>query len=427
MESAHDQFLAEVEQFLGRTRMKPSALGAEAINDPSFVTALRRGRSPSLRTIDKVRGWMGAHEEAAEGKGTYLAASMERKRVGILGASGYTGAELVRLLAHHRGAEIVALTASRRAGMAMGDVFPHLGGLDLPRLYALEELDWAGLGLDAVFSALPHGASTRVVSDLLALPSPPRVIDLAADFRLADPAAYIEWYGGPHGAPELLPRAVYGLTEFARADLPGADLIACPGCYPTAALLPLVPLVAARAISLDDIVIDSKSGASGAGRAEKESLLYGEVAEAIHPYALGGHRHAPEIEEHLTAAAAGLRVTTTFVPHLVPMNRGILSTIYVRLADGITSADARLRLFEAFSGEAFVRVLEEGQIPATRMVRGSNHCVLNLFGTQNPGRAVVVSAIDNLVKGASGQAVQNFNAAFGLNETLGLEAEALFP
>ena len=351
---------------------------------------------------------------------------MEQKRVAILGASGYTGAELVRLLAHHPGAEIVALAASRRAGMALGDVFPHLGGLDLPRLATLEELDWGGLGLDAVFSALPHGASTRVVADLLALPAPPRVIDLSADFRLTDPAAYVEWYGGPHGAPDLLPRAVYGLTEFAREALPGADLIACPGCYPTAALLPMVPLLASRAISPGDIVVDAKSGVSGAGRAEKESLLYGEVAEGIHPYALAGHRHLPEIEEHL-AAAARSPVVATFVPHLVPMNRGILSTMYVRLAAGITPADARLRLFEAFSGAPFVRVLPEGQSPATRMVRGSNHCVLNLFGTRIPGRAVVVSAIDNLVKGASGQAVQNFNVSYGFDETLGLEAEALFP
>ena len=328
----------------------------------------------------------------------------------------------------------------------MDEVFPHLEGGGLPRLCALDDADGHSGTFDAAFCALPHGAAQTVVARLAlasdaardgelegeALAVPPdtplcaRIFDLSADFRLRDPAAYRVWYGTAHRFAALLERSVYGLTEFARARIPGALVVACPGCYPTAALLPLVPLLETRRVLPTDIVIDAKSGVSGAGRAEKEANLFAEVSEAIHPYGVAGHRHAPEIEESLSVAA-GVPVTISFTPHLAPMNRGILATIYVRLASGVDAAEARCALVERFAGEPFVRVLEAGRVPATRMVRGSNRCVLNLFEDRVPGRAIVVSAIDNLVKGASGQAVQNFNVAFGFPETLGLDAEPLFP
>ncbi len=368
-------------------------------------------------------------------------------RVAILGASGYGGAELIRILAHHPNAEIVVLTGDRRAGKPLGEVFPHLAALNMPDLIAIEQVEWAGLDIDVVFSALPHGASQRLAKGLLhrtghglaaelvaegeedlvaALPRAVKVIDLAADFRLADPAVYRQWYGHDHEAVELQPRAVYGLTEFARDQIRTANLIACPGCYPTSAILPLVPLLEDAAILPTEIIIDAKSGVSGAGRAEKEANLFCEVSEGIHPYGIASHRHAPEIEQALSKSA-NEPVTVTFTPHLVPMNRGILSTIYVRLAEGATAADVRQVLVDRFVDEPFVSVLDGKQVPATRMVRGTNRCAINVFADRVPGRAIVVSAIDNLVKGAAGQAVQNFNVAFGFPEAEGLDLEPLFP
>ncbi len=344
-----------------------------------------------------------------------------RVRVAILGASGYTGAELLRLLVRHASVRLVALTADRRAGEPVTAVFPHLGGLGLPDLVAIADVDWSGV--DVVFCALPHGTTQEVVA---ALPAHLLVIDLSADFRLADPALYAEWYGHAHRAPELQPGAVYGLTELAREALATARLIACPGCYPTGAQLPLVPLLEAGQIDPDDIIIDAKSGVSGAGRAAKEASLFAEVAEGIHPYGLTGHRHAPEIEQQL-AIAAKRPVAVTFTPHLVPMNRGILSTIYVRTANGAGVEDLRATLLRRYAAEPFVRVVAQGMTPATRHVRGSNHCLIGIFAGRTAGRAILVSAIDNLVKGASGQAVQNMNLALGLAETTGLEQAPLFP
>ena len=349
-------------------------------------------------------------------------------RVAILGASGYSGAELVRILAHHPNAEIAALTGERRAGKPLGEVFPHLAALNLPDLIAVDEVEWSGLDVDVVFSALPHGASQKLARKLLGAlrPASMRLIDLAADFRLADPAAYRQWYGHDHAAVDLQPRAAYGLTEFAREAVRGTNLIACPGCYPTSALLPLVPLLEDAAILPTEIIIDAKSGVSGAGRAEKEANLFCEVAEAIHPYGIASHRHAPEIEQSLTRAADE-PVTVSFTPHLVPMNRGILATIYMRLAEGVTAADARQVLVDRFADEPFVTVLDGQQVPSTRIVRGTNRCALNVFADRAPGRAIIVSAIDNLVKGAAGQAVQNMNVVFGLAEAAGLDLEPLFP
>lgn len=341
--------------------------------------------------------------------------------VGILGASGYTGAELVRLLAHHSGVEIRAITADRKAGQAMATVFPHLGGVKLPPLSTIEETDFDAL--EAVFLGLPHGTTQDVVA---ALPDHLKVIDLSADFRLQSLDSYKQWYGHDHRAPALQKDAVYGLTEHARDAITKARLIACPGCYPTASLMPLVPLLKAGLISAEDIIIDAKSGVSGAGRAEREANLFAEVSEGIHAYSIGGHRHAPEIEQMLSGTA-GAPITVNFTPHLVPMNRGILATIYVRLSAGMDADGLRAALEAAYGTEPFVRVLPKGVAPATRHVRGSNHCLIGVFPDRLPGRAILVSAIDNLVKGAAGQAVQNFNLVAGLPETTALEQEPLFP
>ncbi len=341
--------------------------------------------------------------------------------VGILGASGYTGAELVRILAHHPNADIRLVTADRRAGEPMGNVFPHLAGVDLPPLSRIEDADFSDL--HAVFLGLPHGTTQEVVAGL---PEHLKIIDLSADFRLADTKTYAEWYGHEHRAPKLQREAVYALTELNREAIAGARIIANPGCYPTASLLALAPLLEAGLIAAEDIIIDAKSGVTGAGRAEREANLFAEVSEGIHAYGVAHHRHAPEIEQGLSDAA-GAEVRVCFTPHLVPMNRGILATIYVRLAAGASVADLRAELGARYAPEPFVRVTPEGVAPATRHVRGSNHCLIGVFADRLRGRAILVSAIDNLVKGASGQAVQNFNLVSGLDETTALEQEPLFP
>jgi len=349
-------------------------------------------------------------------------ASNETKvRVGILGASGYTGAELVRMLIRHPAVEIALLTADRHAGKPMGDVFPHLARLDLPDLVKIEDADWNAV--DLVFCALPHATTQQVVAGL---PDSLKVVDLSADFRLRDVETYAKWYGGPHQAPDLQKEAVYGLTEIYRSEIAAARLVANPGCYTTASELPLMPLLAAGLIEPDGIVIDAKSGVSGAGRAEKQGILHAEVSEGIHAYGIASHRHCPEIEQELSVAA-GRPVTVSFTPHLMPMNRGILATIYVTLANGANAEDLRIALAARYDPEPFVHVLPAGRAPATRDVRGSNHFLIGVFADRVPGRAIVISAEDNLVKGASGQAIQNMNVMCDLPETMGLEQEALFP
>ncbi|MEE4350891.1 MAG: N-acetyl-gamma-glutamyl-phosphate reductase [Pacificimonas sp.] len=338
----------------------------------------------------------------------------------MLGASGYTGADAVRLALGHPQVEIAALGANARAGQSMADIWPHFMAADLPVLSRAEDIDFGAV--DAVIGCLPHGTSAELLSSL----SGPRIVDLSADFRLKNAGTYAEWYGMDHAAPERLAGAVYGLTEYARERLPGANLVACPGCYPTAALLALLPVLEAGVVSPSNISIMALSGVTGAGRAAKEGTLFAEVGEAVHPYGLTGHRHMPEIEQELSGAA-GEAVTVSFVPHLIPMNRGELETITVELANGADVADVRKALADRYAEEPFVHLLPEGRAPATRMVRGSNHCVLNVFTDRVPGRAIIVVAIDNLVKGSAGQAIQNLNVMFGLTETAGLEQAPLFP
>jgi N-acetyl-gamma-glutamyl-phosphate reductase len=347
--------------------------------------------------------------------------SFPEVRIAILGASGYSGADLVRLLALHPAARIVSLTGERQAGKTMAEVFPHLGGLDLPRLTKIEEVDWSNV--DVAFCALPHGTTQAVVKTI---PTHVKIIDISADFRLTDIEAYAQWYGHPHQAVELQAEAVYGLTEHKRDAIRGARLIANPGCYPTSAQLPLLPLLRNGMIDPNEIIIDAKSGVSGAGREAKQDSLFGEVSEGVHAYGIAKHRHAPEIEQEL-GLAAGKDIKVVFTPHLMPMNRGILSTIYVKLNPGVTASDLRRELVETYVDEPFVRVTPEGAAPATRHVRGSNMALMGVFADRVPGRAILISAIDNLVKGASGQAIQNMNVMLQIPETTALSQIAMFP
>ena len=349
-----------------------------------------------------------------------------KSKIGVLGASGYTGAELVRVLLRHPRAEIVLLTADRSAGKAMRDVFPQFSPYTLPTLTAIDGLDWAKLALDGVFCALPHATTQKVIKELLEKSPATKVVDLSADFRLHDIAAYAKWYGHEHHAPELQKEAVYGLTEIHRRAIRLARLVANPGCYTSCAELPLIPLIKAKAIDLDEIVVDAKSGATGAGRAAKEAMLFTEVSEGFHAYGVGKHRHMAELDQEFSLAA-GREVIVTFTPHLAPMNRGILSTIYVRGKRGRTPADLHALLLKFYAKEPFVHVLPFGETPATRHVRGSNMTFIGVANDRIPGRAIVVSVLDNLVKGASGQAIQNMNLVMGWPETMGLEQVALFP
>jgi N-acetyl-gamma-glutamyl-phosphate reductase len=349
-----------------------------------------------------------------------------KAKIGVLGASGYTGGELVRLLLRHPRAEIALLTAERSAGKAMREVFAHFANHDLPQLVAVDGLDWSAAGLDVAFCALPHATTQKVIKELLEKSPATKVIDLSADFRLADAAAYAKWYGHEHHAPELQREAVYGLSEIHRREIKKARLIANPGCYTTCAQLPLIPLIKAKAIELDEIVVDAKSGMTGAGRAARESMIFAEVSEGFHAYGVGHHRHMAELDQEFTAAA-GREVIVSFTPHLVPMNRGILSTIYVRGRRGRSAEDLHGILLKFYMKEPFVHVLPFGETPQTRHVRGSNMTFIGVARDRIAGRAIVVAALDNLVKGASGQAIQNMNLVMGWPETMGLEQVALFP
>jgi N-acetyl-gamma-glutamyl-phosphate reductase len=345
----------------------------------------------------------------------------EKIRIGLLGASGYTGADLIRLAATHPNIEIAVLAASSHAGKPLAEVFPHFAFLDAPDLIKAEDADWAGC--DAVFSGLPHGTAQDLIKEL---PRSLRIIDMSADFRLKDTQTYRQWYGREHVATDLLAEAVYGLTEHYDEEIAGARLVACPGCYPTASLLALLPLVSDGLIDAEEIIIDAKSGTSGAGRGLKQNLLLAEAGEGLSPYSIGSHRHAPEMEQEI-GRAAGRLVTINFTPHLIPMSRGELVTCYVRLGRGASADDLRSALQDAYADKPFVSVAPKGVMPATQNVRGSNYCQLGVFADRLPDRAIIIGVIDNLVKGSAGQALQNFNLMFGLPETTGLQQLPLFP
>jgi N-acetyl-gamma-glutamyl-phosphate reductase len=340
------------------------------------------------------------------------------KKVAILGASGYTGAELVRLIATHEGLEIAALSADRKAGMDMADVFPFLRHLSLPRLQKIDEIDFSHI--DLCFCALPHATTQQVVS---ALPRTLKIVDLSADFRLRDPAAYEKWYGQPHTALDLQQEAVYGLTEFFRDAITKARLVAGTGCNAATGQYALRPLVSKGCIDLDDILIDLKAGVSGAGRSLKENLLHAELSGGTHSYSAGGkHRHLGEFDQEFSALA-GRPVHVQFTPHLLPMNRGILATVYVKGDPKVVHGT----LATAYATEPFLKVLPFGALPSTRDIAGSNFCHIGVIGDRIPGRAVVIAVLDNLTKGSSGQAIQNANLMLGLPETQGLMLAPVFP
>ncbi|HSI42475.1 MAG TPA: N-acetyl-gamma-glutamyl-phosphate reductase [Xanthobacteraceae bacterium] len=347
-----------------------------------------------------------------------------KARIAVLGASGYTGSELVRLLVRHPRVEIVALTADRKAGQAMADVFPQFAPLSLPKLVAIDEVDWTGI--DLAFCALPHGTTQLVIKRTLEAAPHLKIVDLSADFRLRDPGAYEQWYGHAHQALDLQREAVYGLVELYRADIRKARLVANPGCFTTTAILPVVPLIEAGAIEPEPIIVDAKTGMSGAGRAAKEAMLFSEVSEGIHAYGVGSHRHMGELDQEYSKAA-GRNVLPSFTAHLTPMIRGIYATIYARTHEGVSAQSVHGVLSEFYAAEPFVHVLPFGQVPQSRFVRGSNMMMIGVAADRAPGRVIIVGTTDNLVKGASGQAVQNMNLMLGYPETTGLEQVALFP
>jgi N-acetyl-gamma-glutamyl-phosphate reductase len=342
-------------------------------------------------------------------------------KVGIVGGTGYTGVELLRLLATHPEADLRVITSRSEAGTEVSAMFPNLRGrVDL----RFSEPDPETLGsCELVFFATPNGTAMQLVPQLLERGT--KVIDLAADFRLRDPKEWERWYGIPHACPELLGEAVYGLPEINREAVREARLVANPGCYPTAVTLGLMPLLEAGVVELDALVADAKSGVSGAGRKASVATLMGEVGESFKAYSVPGHRHLPEIKQSLREIA-GAGVELTFVPHLLPMIRGIEATLYARLRSD--SAGDLQELFEKrYALEPFVDVMPAGSHPETRSVRGANHCRIAVHRPQEGNTLVVLSVIDNLVKGAAGQAVQNMNLMLGLPETLGLDAVALLP
>ncbi len=344
-------------------------------------------------------------------------------RVGIVGATGYTGVELLRLLAGHPETEVVAITSRQEAGQRVDAMFPNLRGHVELEFTTPAEADLTAC--DAVFFATPHAAAMHMVPQLLE--AGVRVIDLSADFRLKDAEVWAQWYGESHACPELLPEAVYGLPEMSREAIREARLLACPGCYPTAIQLGFLPLLEAGLVDTSRLIADAKSGISGAGRSLKVGSLLGEAADNFKAYAIGGHRHVPEIRQQLNAAA-GEAVGVTFIPHLVPMIRGIEATLYAELKE--VAGDLQTLFEQRYANEPFVDVMPPGSHPETRSVRGNNTCriaVHTLPADLAPGRVVVSSVVDNLTKGAAGQAVQCFNLMFGFDETLALQSPALLP
>lgn len=346
--------------------------------------------------------------------------SQERIRIAVIGASGYTGADLIRLALRHPDVEIAALTANAHAGKAIEQVYPHLAGYGLPPLVTNDEVDWGRI--DVAFCGLPHATSAAVIKDL---PASVRVVDMSADFRLRDTPTYEQWYG-EHPAPQLQEQAVYGLSEHYREQIAGARIVACPGCYPTAVLNLLLPVVAAGLIDPADLVIDAKSGTTGAGRSPKQLTLLAEAGEGMGPYAVASHRHSPEIEQEISAAA-GRSVVVNFTPHLIPMSRGELVTVYARLTPEASAEQCREALVQRYAQEPFVDLPPPGSYPQTQFVRGSNRILVDAYPDRVPGRVILIAALDNLVKGSAGQALQNFNIMCGLPEQRGLEQVAMFP
>jgi len=343
-------------------------------------------------------------------------------KVGIYGASGYTGQELLRILRNHTGIDLVAATSRRYADTLVSDLFPSLSGLWGFRLEDLSP-DELAARVDVIFLALPHGIAMAAVPHFFRLNR--KIIDLSADFRLHDRAVYEAWYGR-HSAPELLGEAVYGIPELYRDAVSQARLVANPGCYPTCAILGLAPALKAGLLEESSIIIDAKSGVSGAGREPQVASLFCEVHGGCGAYKVARHRHTPEIEQGLSDSA-GKTVTVSFTPHLLPVSRGILSTMYGNLKKSVTASELHDLYRESYGNERFVRISPEGAFPNISFVRGSNYIDIGVTVDPRTGRAIIISAIDNLIKGASGQAVQNMNLMCGLPEDTGLDVVPIYP
>jgi len=343
-------------------------------------------------------------------------------QVGIVGGTGYTGVELLRLLANHPQAEVTAITSRSEAGVRVDEMYPNLRGFyDL----AFSEPDVNVLkACDVVFFATPHGVAMSMAEELTA--SGVKVIDLAADFRITDLDVWAKWYGFEHSCPNMMEQVAYGMPELFRDEVKKANIIANPGCYPTSILLALKPLIEADAIELKGIIADGKSGVSGAGKGANVAMLGAEMSESFKAYGVGGHRHLPEMKDKLQILS-GEAVDLTFVPHLVPMIRGMESTIYATLKKDLSQAELQEMFEKTYADEFFVDVMPAGSLPETRMAKGSNMCRMSVFRPQNGNLVVVTSVIDNLVKGAAGQAVQNMNILFDLPENSGLTQVALLP
>ena len=344
-------------------------------------------------------------------------------RVAICGGSGYTGSELLRMLSQHPGVELTAVTSEKSAGKRVTDLFPHLVKFD-GLVYESMEKDRILQKADLFFMALPHAASQEAVNFFYQKGK--RVVDLSADFRLSDPVVYEEWYKTSHHYTNTLKKAVYGLPELYRREIKKARLIANPGCYPTSAILALNPALKEGIIDPESIIVDSKSGATGAGRKADVMVSFCEVNEGFKAYGVGVHRHTPEIEQILSAIA-GKAIMVDFTPHLVPMDRGIVTTAYARLTQKISTGKVIELYNKKYSKEPYVKVLEEGFYPNAKHVRGSNYCFIGIKVNERTNTLVMISTIDNLVKGASGQAIQNMNIMMGFQETTALEGLALCP
>lgn len=349
---------------------------------------------------------------------------MKKINVAVIGASGYTGVELIRILLNHGKVNISALIANNNADQQIDNIYQHLIHYDLPTLKKIEEIDFSKI--DLIFGCLPHSTSQETFKKILENKSNShlKIIDLSADFRLEDFEEYKKWYGDNHLAQDLQKHAVYGLSEINRSKIKKSSLIACPGCYPTSALLPLIPLLENKLIDNKNIIIDSKSGASGAGRTIKQNNLFCEINESVKAYSIGKHRHTPEIEQELSKLST-TKIEVDFTPHLLPINRGIISTIYTKVNSNYSIADIKNCLLTKYNDEFFVKIID-GE-PSIKDVIGTNFCLISAKQGRVSDTIILVSVIDNLCKGASGQAVQNMNIIYGFDEREGLQMTPIFP
>jgi N-acetyl-gamma-glutamyl-phosphate reductase len=344
-------------------------------------------------------------------------------KAGIIGASGYTGSELVRILAGHPQVEVVAITSRSHESKKLEELFPAFTGWDGP-LFTGSDSPEAVVDCDVVFLAVPHGVAMELAPALLQQGK--KVIDLGADFRFRDPAVFETWYKHKHSAPELTQKAIYGLPELYRTEIYGAALVGNPGCYPTSVILPLCPLLREGIIDPNRIIIDSKSGVSGAGRKAEIGYIFPELFGNFKAYGIAGHRHTPEIEQELSAIA-GTEIKVSFTPHLLPVARGILTTLHLELSKQITTAEVEIILNEAYQKEPFVKILSGGALPELKNVTGTNLCQIAARVDGRTNQLIVISVIDNMVKGAAGQAVQNMNLMCNLPEAMGLESWPICP